>query len=399
MKPAWRRLTPAWAVALLLALAGHVWLVDTLRDALQSPSLMAPAIQRTAVRFDRVLAPAAPVQVQAAPPHVAPRRVASRSEAPKAPAPSASSAADANPDMVAAEQAASAAVEPRRAEAELAASAAASAVAAAASAEQAAAAARAASEMAAQATASAAASASVSSSASASTADRPGLPEFTWPASTRLSYRLTGWYRGEVHGQAEVEWLRVDAQRYQVHLSVTVGPSFAPLMTRRMSSEGRITPDGLAPQRYEQLTTQIIGRDRQLTMAFGPAGIRLARGESVPFQADVQDTASQFIQIIYLLRTRPELAQKGQAMAFALALPNRVDPWVYEVAEQVVEQTPVGPLETLHVKPRRRAEGGNLTAQMWYAPALQMLPVRIRIEQDAQTWVDLRLEKAPEQGG
>jgi hypothetical protein len=85
-------------------------------------------------------------------------------------------------------------------------------------------------------------------------------------------------------------------------------------------------------------------------------------------------------------------------MAFPLALPNRVDAWVYEVAEQVVEQTPVGPLETLHVKPRRRAEGGNLTAQMWYAPSLQMLPVRIRIEQDAETWVDLRLERAPEQG-
>ena len=69
------------------------------------------------------------------------------------------------------------------------------------------------------------------------------------------------------------------------------------------------------------------------------------------------------------------------------------------VAETVVEPTPIGPLETLHVKPRRRAEGGNLTAQMWYAPALQMLPVRIRIDQDAETWVDLRLDRAPEQGG
>jgi hypothetical protein len=213
-----------------------------------------------------------------------------------------------------------------------------------------------------------------------------------------LSYRLTGWYRGEVHGQAEVAWLRVDAQRYQVHLTVSIGPSFAPLMTRRMSSEGRITSDGLAPQRYEQVTTQIIGRDRQASMAFEPSGIRLARGDRVPYQADVQDTASQFIQIIWLLRTRTELARQGQAMAFALALPNRVDDWVYEVVETVVEPTPVGPLETLHVKPRRRAEGGNLTAQMWYAPALQMLPVRIRIEQDAETWVDLRLERAPEQG-
>ena len=222
---------------------------------------------------------------------------------------------------------------------------------------------------------------------------------FDWPASTRLSYRLTGWYRGEVHGQAEVQWLRVGERGYQVHLSVSIGPAFAPLVTRRMSSEGRLTPGGLAPQRYEQLTTQIVGRDRQVSMAFEPAGIRLARGDRVAYRVDVQDTASQFIQIIYLLRTQADLVHKGSAMSFPLALPNRVDDWVYEVAETVVEPTPIGPLETLHVKPRRRAEGGNLTAQMWYAPALQMLPVRIRIDQDAETWVDLRLDRAPEQGG
>jgi hypothetical protein len=32
---------------------------------------------------------------------------------------------------------------------------------------------------------------------------------------------------------------------------------------------------------------------------------------------------------------------------------------------------------------------------MWLAPTLQYLPVRIRIEQDAETYVDLRIETAP----
>jgi hypothetical protein len=50
---------------------------------------------------------------------------------------------------------------------------------------------------------------------------------FEWPPSTRLSYTLTGHYRGPVHGQAQVEWLR-DGTRYQVHMDVSVGPSFAP---------------------------------------------------------------------------------------------------------------------------------------------------------------------------
>jgi hypothetical protein len=61
--------------------------------------------------------------------------------------------------------------------------------------------------------------------------------------------------------------------------------------------------------------------------------------------------------------------------------------------------TPFGITQALHVKPRRRAEGGNLSVQMWYAPTLQMLPVRIRIDQDANVWVDLRLDQAPVQSG
>ncbi len=43
-------------------------------------------------------------------------------------------------------------------------------------------------------------------------------------------------------------------QRYQVHLDVTVGLPIAPLMTRRMSSDGELTPQGLAPRRYDEDT-------------------------------------------------------------------------------------------------------------------------------------------------
>jgi hypothetical protein len=44
-----------------------------------------------------------------------------------------------------------------------------------------------------------------------------------------------------------------------------------------------------------------------------------------------------------------------------------------------------------------RSGGSILSAQVWYAPTLQMLPVRIRIEQDAETWIDLRLSEPPRQ--
>jgi hypothetical protein len=243
----------------------------------------------------------------------------------------------------------------------------------------------------------AASAASPASTTASTTAPASELLDgIAWPASTRLRYQLRGWYRGEVSGRAQVEWLR-EGRRYQVHLEVQIGPSFAPLVRRRMSSEGRITPDGLAPQRYEQETSQIIGRSRRADMVFGPEQVAMANGQQLPRPADVQDTASQFVQMVFLLTRRPELARPGRSVEFALALPHRIDRWTYDMAGLATLDTPVGPVETVHVRPRRRAGSGDLTVQMWLAPSLQMLPARIRIEQDEDTWADLLLLQAPEQ--
>ncbi|WP_338416002.1 DUF3108 domain-containing protein [uncultured Sphaerotilus sp.] len=251
----------------------------------------------------------------------------------------------------------------------------------------------------------------------ASAASAPAVPDgaasgpaFTWPVSTRLTYTLEGWYQGEVHGDAQVEWLR-DGDRYQVHLDVSVGPRLAPLVARRMSSEGRITPDGLRPQRYEQATRQIIGRNRLAQLSFpDERSVRLQDGKLAATRADVQDTASQFIQMVFLFSTRPALREKGRRVEFDLALPHRVRRWAYEVGDTLPTMTPLGELETFHVRPVpprdsvaetpsevARSGGSVLSAQVWYAPTLQMLPVRIRIEQDAETWIDLRLSEPPRQ--
>jgi hypothetical protein len=50
---------------------------------------------------------------------------------------------------------------------------------------------------------------------------------------------------------------------------------------------------------------------------------------------------------------------------------------------------------TFHLKPRRAATGGDLSAEIWIAPTLQYLPVRIRISDGKESWVDLTLKKPP----
>jgi hypothetical protein len=50
------------------------------------------------------------------------------------------------------------------------------------------------------------------------------------------------------------------------------------------------------------------------------------------------------------------------------------------------------------MKPRREARpGGDLVVDVWFAPSLQYLPVRLLIRQDEHTYVDLLLDQAPEQ--
>jgi hypothetical protein len=220
---------------------------------------------------------------------------------------------------------------------------------------------------------------------------------FEWPPSTRLSYTLTGNYRGPVHGQAQVEWLR-QGTRYQVFMDVSVGPSFAPLMTRRVSSEGDITPEGLRPRRYDEITRVALRSPRHLTIFLDADHVRLPSGRELPRPPLVQDSASQFVHLTWLFTLRPELLQPGRSIELPLALPRVVEPWTYDVLASETLDTPAGPVPALHVKPRRESRpGGDLTAEMWVAPSLQYLPVRLLIRQDAETYIDLLIERLPEQ--
>ena len=217
-----------------------------------------------------------------------------------------------------------------------------------------------------------------------------------WPASTRLSYELTGNYRGAVTGEAQVEWIRQGA-RYQVHLDVGVGPSFAPLISRRMSSDGRLTPRGIEPQRYDEDTRVLFSARRRVTVLFQGEQLTLANGRVEAAAPGTQDAASQFVQLTWLFLTGRQTLREGLVVELPLALPRRQYRWRYEVLGQEQLATPMGPLDTWHLRPSALASGGDLTAEVWLAPTLQYLPVRLRIRQDEQTYIDLMLRAPPAQ--
>jgi hypothetical protein len=227
-------------------------------------------------------------------------------------------------------------------------------------------------------------------------ASAPAAADFEWPVSTRLRYLLTGHVRGEVHGQAQVEWIRA-GPRYQVHLDVQVGPSFAPLATRRMSSEGEITPDGLSPRRYEQETRLAFDGPYRATLRFDGGRVWLSNGTPIAHPPGVQDTASQFVQLAYLFDREPQRLRVGAAVEVVLAMPRNVSVWVYDVVKEELLHTPFGEVPSYHLKPRREPRaGGDLVTELWIAPQLRHLPIRFVIRQDADNHVDLMLDRRPE---
>ncbi|WP_431048589.1 DUF3108 domain-containing protein [Roseateles sp. L2-2] len=226
------------------------------------------------------------------------------------------------------------------------------------------------------------------------------MPGIEWPLSTELDYKLTGDFRGPIYGDARVQWLR-EGSHYQVHLEAWIGPKFAPLMSRRMSSDGEITPVGLVPHRFDEVTGGLAGGNRQSTLLFDDGGVRLADGRRVPVADGTQDAASQFVQFTWQFLTGRLASHGGQLIQQPLALPRNVHLWRYQVRNLEEVATPLGPIPAWHVDSDMTDTRGDMQAEFWLAPSLQYLPVRVRIWQnrqtDPRTHIDLVLKAPPKQ--
>jgi hypothetical protein len=238
----------------------------------------------------------------------------------------------------------------------------------------------------------AASAGSAASAATAATAASGAASAYDWlPPSTQLNYTLVGDYRGPVEGTAQVRWIRVGA-----HYQVQVDTRVALVVTRRMTSDGELGAAGLVPKRYDEETETVVTSPRRASVRFEGDHIVLGNGSSVPRPPGAQDAASQLVQLVWAFNMQPGKLVAGGQVAVPIALPRRVDDWVYDILPMEKVHTRFGDIEAYPVKPRRPARPGNvLTVQGWFAPTLQYLPIKLRIEQSEGAWVEMLLERPP----
>ncbi len=357
----------------LIAAVGAVHLLFGVRVAASLIGWNAGAEpRRIDVKLVRRLQPAAPPVAAAAPSPAAPAARAPRAlhaaDAASEPAPAASSSRE---ELESRALALAAALEARAA-ASAAAAAASSAIAAA-----------------------SAASSTTAAADAASGVPGPPRPPFDWPPSTRLTYTLTGLYRGgPLYGTAAVEW-RHEGDRYQVQFDIHVSPFF----DQHMLSDGLITEAGLRPAHYDEAFRVPVAAPRLRRIEFEGDTVVLDNGARVPRLPGTQDGASQFVQFVWLFATHPEWLDKGKVVDIPLALPRSLRQWRYQVVATDRLALPFGDLDAVHLAPLldgpRRP--GEYPFEIWTAPTLQYLPVRLHVPIDEQNYADLSLDQLPMQ--
>lgn len=236
----------------------------------------------------------------------------------------------------------------------------------------------------------------------ASAASEPSKgPTFEWPKATKVSFKVEGYWRGKLTGSSAVEWLR-QGSKYQVHLDTTVGAIF----TAQVTSEGDITPEGLKPLRFETKGRRFFTDIPLKTIAFDQDEITFPDGTKVTRPEGIQDLVSHIIQLAYRFTLEPSLLKAGNSIRIKVATPKQLEDVAFDVVSEEVLVTPMGPLNTFHVKPRRLVETGTPLPPMeiWFAPNLQYLPVRAYAERkdgprEKQFTLTMEMERPPQQVG
>jgi hypothetical protein len=203
------------------------------------------------------------------------------------------------------------------------------------------------------------------------------------PVPTKLLFDVHGKAKGfNYQADAELLWQH-DGNRYearQVISAFLVGK-------RSQQSVGAITPQGLEPERFAD-------RSRSEQAAhFDHTQGRITFSANTP-AADVgpgaQDRLSVFIQLGAILAADPERFTPGTEITLTTASARSADRWTFRVQASETLDLPSGPTNTWKLE-RLQRKDYDQKAELWLAPTLGYLPVRIRLTQANGDFADLQL--------
>jgi hypothetical protein len=204
------------------------------------------------------------------------------------------------------------------------------------------------------------------------------------PGSVRLKYDVTGQQGTSpmqgVYGQ--VDWLQ-DGNAYDARLSL--GILFRTLRTQH--SSGVVGPTGIEPERFSDT------RKTEVASHFVRAEGKVvfsSNAPSVPLLVGAQDRLSIVMQLGAMLAGDAARFPPGSTISIQTVGPRDADIWTFSVGEAETLDLLNGPVNAVRLTRNPRREFDD-KVELWLAPDLGYLPVRIKQTQPNGDFADMRM--------
>ena len=208
----------------------------------------------------------------------------------------------------------------------------------------------------------------------------------TLPNSATLEFNASGQVKGfQYSADAQLRWQH-DGQYYQARQSI----SMFLLGERAQTSEGLITPKGLQPLNFSDK-----GRKTQSAAFDVSSGkAHYSGGQTDAAIGDgVQDRLSVFLQLSALIAAAPEKYPPGTLIELTTSSARSAVRWQFRVGASEALELPFGSVMALRLDKLPGKSSSDQRGSVWLAPSMQYLPVRIKLTQGQDDFVDLQLKK------
>lgn len=211
----------------------------------------------------------------------------------------------------------------------------------------------------------------------------PRATAFSIPGSARLLYTVTGEVKKQTwHARSELLW-RHDGSSYQARSEVSAFPAGS----RTQTSAGRITSEGLAPVRFSDKSKSEFAahfeRDKGRV-------VFSANTPDAPLLTGAQDRLSVFLQLGAMIAGEPSRYLPATTVTVQTVGPREADNWLFTIEGEESLALVKGEVTALKLMRNPRREY-DIKVELWLAPAMGYLPVRMRLTQHNGDFVDQQL--------
>lgn len=203
---------------------------------------------------------------------------------------------------------------------------------------------------------------------------------FQVPSAIIARYAVKGEAKGLPYGAtAHLSWSH-DGTQYEARLKIN-----SLLGSREQVSIGRLTADGLAPTRFGDQS-----RSEQAAHFERDKGVISFSNNAPPaaLQAGAQDRLSVLLQLGAMLAADPQRYPPGTRVEVQTAGVRDADVWTFTVEGQQELQIRNRARATIKLERAPRHDNDE-KLELWVAPDMDYLPVRVRLTQQQGDFVDL----------